>query len=237
MPGMWTLAARIVITARPSMNGTVLALLPSNPPIVMKQTKRERMKTLNTILSCLFITSLSHAQQELRGKVEDIRNTTGQFVLDGTTIPLISSTLDLNSLEQQGQHLVMTVVDVGTTGTILNVITTTPTTKILDMGNLRIGRSESWRVSGMSGSVAWVFAGARNSTSYLPLGPLGVWLLGSGARLLANGSVTSLGFYQFQFTMPNLPSLIGVEITSQAVVQEPGGKVLLTNPDSKVIQS
>jgi hypothetical protein len=174
--------------------------------------------------------------QLLRGKVEDVSNTTNQFFLDGTRIDLVSSTLNLNALV--GQQLTMQVIDVSQGGrAILDVRSATPTTKMLDMGNLRFGRAESWQVNGVPGSRTGVFLTLTNMTSYVPFGASGTWVLGGIAPLLASGTINAAGQYEFKLTTPNIPSLVGVEFTSQAAVIDPQNNFILTNPDSKEVRA
>ena len=49
--------------------------------------------------------------------------------------------------------------------------------------------------------------------------------------------MNALGRFRFNFTMPTIPQLVGVEFTSQAVVVEPTGLLLVTNPDCKDVRN
>ena len=170
--------------------------------------------------------------QLLRGKVEDVKNTQNRFVLDCTNIPLTSTRLNLNLLV--GQQYIMQVTNTGTaTSPSLEVQSVTATTKIFDMGNIRLGRSDRWQVRGKPNSTTAVGVTATSLTSYTPMGPLGTFLLGPNFVLLRRGTLNQLGVFEFSYQPPNLTSLVGMSFTGQALIQEPNGFLLLSNPDCK----
>jgi hypothetical protein len=172
----------------------------------------------------------------LRGKVEHVRNTTNQFFLDGTSIPLVSKALSLEGFV--GMQTIMQVVNIGTrTRPTLDVRSAALTAKMFDMGNLRFGRAEVWQVNAAWGSSAVVYANAMAATSYLPVGAWGTWLLGPAPLRMASGVVSNLGQFRFRFTMPRIPALVGVAFTAQAVVQDKSGRITLSNADSKEVRS
>ena len=188
------------------------------------------------LVSGLLATTLTAQTQLLRGKVEDVRNTQNQFYLDCTNIPLTSANLNLNTMV--GQQFVMQVVNTGSaTSPRLEIKSVTATTKVFDMGNIRLGRSDRWQVRWKAGSRVVVGVTATAQTSYVPLGPLGTFLLGPYFGVLARGQTNQLGAYEFSYQPPNISTLVGMSFTGQALVQEPGGFLLLSNPDCKEVRS
>ena len=185
------------------------------------------------------IASLPAQGQTLRGKVEDVRNTQNQFYLDGTNIPVRSLVLDLNAIV--GQESILQVVDVGAPGApVLDVLGAVPTTKVLDMGNLRLGQGARWQVNAPPGSFALVYVTATAATGWLPFGDAGVWLLGSAFVGLRSGITSGAGQFEFTFTTPNLPELVGTSFTGQALVATSVAGAAtwsFSNPDAKVFES
>ena len=198
------------------------------------------MKTLSTIAAILIATTAATAQTQLvRGEVDSVSGT-NRFVLDCTRIPLVSATVDLRALHdatrQQDLFVEMQVRNAGSPSQpVLDVVSATIRPETFDMGNLRFGRSESWEVFGVPGSPAWVFVNHRSQTGYLPLGAAGTWLLGN-ALPIRNGTISGVGRFRFEFTMPTLPALVGQEFSAQAIVQE-NGVFRITEPDCKEVRN
>ncbi|MFQ5505196.1 MAG: hypothetical protein ACE5F1_10410 [Planctomycetota bacterium] len=190
----------------------------------------------NFLLAALFTCSVLPAQtQTIRGKVENVRNTTNRFFLDCTTIPVVSRNLNLNLLV--GQHSILSVANVGTpTSPVLDVRAATPTVKVFDMGNLILNKSGRWSVNGTPGSIAVVFLTATPQTGYLPLGPAGAWFLGLSVAPIAGGVIASHGQFGFSILMPNLPGLVGKSFSGQAATVT-GRSFLLSNPDCRAVRS
>ncbi|MEO6594814.1 MAG: hypothetical protein ABIP94_08690 [Planctomycetota bacterium] len=187
-------------------------------------------------LSCgvLFTTLLTAQTQTLRGKVEDVQGTVNQFFLDGTNLPLVSTALNLN--QWMNQQLIMQVVNIGTvTAPVIRVDSAVATTKVMDMGNLRLGQTSTFEVFAPAGSAAFMFMDFTSNTGFIPFGAWGVWLLGAAPYLHAGGITTGLNVFQAPFTTPNVPSLVGIDITSQAFVGD-HGNWFFSNPDNKTIQ-
>jgi hypothetical protein len=180
------------------------------------------MKTLLIASLLTAATNLSAQTQTLRGKVEDVRGTVNQFFLDCTTIPVVSNVLNLNLLV--GQDSILDVTNIGTaTSPILNVQAATPTTKVFDMGNLRVGQTTRWEVNAAPGSLAFVFFDFTSSTRYVPFGGFGTFLLGPGAVTVTSGTTNGAGQFQFNFTVPPSASVyIGTSFTGQALVATAG---------------
>jgi hypothetical protein len=196
---------------------------------------RPTMRLLPLIsLGCLLATTLTAQTHTLRGKVEDVSGTTNQFYLDGTNIPLVSSVLNLNAW--QGQQAVLQVVDVGSASApVLRVDGAVATTKVMDMGNLRLGQSSTFEVTAPAGSAAFMFLDFLSNTGFTPFGGFGVWLLGASPYLMASGFTGGQNQFQVQFATPNNPALVGLSITSQALVGD-HGNWFFSNPDNKSVE-
>ncbi len=187
------------------------------------------------LFTTLFAASAVAQTQLVRGKVEDVSGT-NRFVLDGTTIPLTSTVLNLNTLV--GGQFDLQVVNTGTaTQPSLRVESAVPVAKIFDMGNLRFGRAERWQVNFTAGSQTAVFVQATAAATYLPFGASGTWLLGTNAAFVTAGTVTSLGQFEFRVTMPTLPELVGVSFSAQALVVAPNGPLVIANVDAKEVRA
>lgn len=191
---------------------------------------------MKLLLSCVLLsTAFTCAQTEtLRGKVEDVPGTANQFFLDGTNLPLVSTALNLNAW--LGQQAILQVVNIGTaTAPVIRVDAAVATTKIMDMGNLRLGQSSTFEVFAPAGSAAFMFMDFTSNTGFLPLPGLGVWLLGFAPYLHAGGITNGAGVFQAAFATPANPSLVGLEVTTQALVGDHGAW-FFSNPDSKTVQ-
>lgn len=193
------------------------------------------MRPLSIVTFCL-LTSFAAAQTEiLRGKVEDVQGTQNQFFLDGTRLPLVSTALNLNTWI--GQQAEMQVVNVGTTAApVLRVDAAVPIAKVMDMGNLRLGRTSTFEVNTPTGSFAFVFIDFTSSGGFLPLGGAGSYLLGANPALLAQGFTNNPNQFRFVFTTPADQTLVGIEFSCQAISGTVAGGWSLSNADSKVAQ-
>ncbi len=198
------------------------------------------MKTASLLAVPLLLGTTALAQSQLvRGDVDSISGT-NRFQLECTQIPLVSSAVSLQQLNNlsSGQDIEfeMRVNNIGTPSQpVLDVLSAVQIPEIFDMGNLRFGRSESWEVLGAPGSLTAVYLGLRATTFYQPFGPFGTWVMGPEALPLRTGVIGGGGRFQFQFTMPTFPQLVGVEFTAQALVAEPT-RLLITNPDCKEVR-
>ena len=107
------------------------------------------------------------------------------------------------------------------------------------MGNLRLGQSSRWQVNAPSGTSAWIYVADTRRTGYTPLGAAGTWLLQSpGAVFFAFGVTSNFGQFEFSFTMPNIPALVGTSITSQALLYRGAtGAFTVSNPDCKEVEN
>ena len=196
--------------------------------------------SLFVTFSLLMATAAVGQTQLVRGDIADVPGT-NQFLLDCTNIQLVSSTVNLQQLHEQsrGQNIdyAMQVTDVSGNGTVLNVVTASVIPEVLNMGNLRFGRTETWEVLGTPGSLVGVWVTARALTSYLPVGSLGTWLLGANTLLVRQGQIGGGGQLQFGIQMPTLPALVGVDFTAQSVILDPSNQLTITHPDCKTVRS
>jgi hypothetical protein len=194
------------------------------------------MKTTLSMLAALTFAATTVAQTvTIRGKVEDVQGTQNQFYLDGTNIPLVSNTLNLNLW--QGQDAILDVVNVGTASApTLRVDAATATTKMMDMGNLRLGETRTWEVFAPSGSGAFIFMDWTANTRFAPVpGFQGAVFLGDSPHFLTGG-ITFGGVFQTTFTTPNNPALVGLAVSSQALVTT-NTAWILSNVDGKVVEN
>lgn len=192
------------------------------------------MRILSFLPLAVFAASVAAQTVTLRGKVEDVQGTQNQFFLDGTNLPLVSTALNLNTLV--GQQAIMQVVDIGTPAApLIRVDSSVPTTKVMDMGNLRLGQSSTFEVNAPAGSAAFMFMDFQDNTGFLPVGGLGTWLLGLAPYLLAGGITDGQNQFEAQFFTPPNPQLLGLRITSQALVGD-HGTWFFSNPDNKTVE-
>lgn len=177
----------------------------------------------------------AHAQQvSLRGKVEDMPSQPGRFIVGCTVTELTSSVVDLNSFV--GQQVELTgswngsssapVVDVATMGTV---------NKLFEVGGSgQIGSELSFKVTSSSGDFAIMFAAL--DSGFMPAHRAGVLLLSLSPLLtVASGFVAPDGTLEVKGSIPNDPSLIGIEVHGQAFVAFAAGGAALSNPDCTTI--
>lgn len=192
------------------------------------------MRILAILPIALILTKTLAAQTHtLRGKVEDVQGTTNQFFLDGTNLPVVSSALNLNTWV--GQQAILQVVNIGTASApVVRVDAAVATIKVMDMGNLRLGQTSTFEVTAPAGSAAFMFMDFTANTQFLPFPAFGVWVLGMAPHLLAAGITNGQNQFQTPFATPAIPSLIGLQITSQALVGD-HGNWFFSNPDGKTV--
>ncbi len=193
------------------------------------------MRFVTALTAACILSAATTAQTTIRGKVEDVQGTANQFYLDGTIIPVVSNVLNLNLW--QGQHAFLDVTNIGTSlSPVLRVDAAIPTVKMMDMGNLRLGQTKTWEVFAPTGMSAFIFLDWTNNTGFTPLpGFGGGWLMGNQPFLLAGG-ITFGGVFQTTYTTPNNQALLGLEISSQALVGTQNTWEL-SNVDSKVVEN
>lgn len=193
------------------------------------------MRFVTALTAACILSAAAAAQTTIRGKVEDVQGTTNLFYLDGTTIPVVSNVLNLNNWEDQ--HAFLDVTNIGTAAApMLRIDAATPTTKMMDMGNLRLGETKTWEVIAPTGTSAFIFMDWTTNTGFTPIpGFGGAWLMGSQPFLLAGG-ITFGGIFQTTYTTPNNPALLGLEVTSQALVGSQSTWEF-SNVDSKTVEN
>lgn len=194
------------------------------------------MNLSKTLLLIAAATAVLPAQtQTLRGGVEDVQGTQNQFFLDCTNIPMVSNTANLNNWTNN--EAVMEVVNIGTAANpILRVDQIAPAAKIMDMGNLEFGESNSWEVNAPNGSFCFVFIDFVWNTGYTPFGNAGTYLLGQTPVSFRSGIATNQNQFRFNFTMPTLPQYLGVTVSSQALVGT-NGAWTFSNLDCKEVEN
>ena len=182
-------------------------------------------------LSLLALSALSAAQDvTMRGKVEDVSGTTGQFFLDCTDVDLSSGIFDLNLFVSQQVEIQGTWNgSVTNPSVIVNAIQVVPETFEIGGGG-KIGELAHPTVTGAPGSLAVTFASF--STSFVPFGGAGTGFLGGNVFPTGAGTIGGTGILQLDIPVPDDTSLIGVEIYGQGAIVG-GGFVTLTNPDCK----
>ena len=200
------------------------------------------MKLSHILIATILFAGGAVAQTQLvRGDIDIIKNTTGLFRLDCTAKGAPGATTgNLRGIQDRSRQkdieYEMQVEVVGNNPVQVNVLSAKQIPQLMDMGNLRLSRSDRWQVRGVPNSLAAVFMTATSMTSYLPVGPLGTWVLGGNYLLVNFGTIGATGQFQFSLQPPNLPGLIGQSFSTQALVREPSGRVLITNADCKTVR-
>ena len=171
---------------------------------------------------------MGNQTQTLRGRIE------GTFLLGGTTLPLVSSSVDLNSWI--GQQALMQVVDIGTASApVIRVDSAVAATQIMDMGSLHLGQSNAMTVTAPAGSAAYILLDFTSNSRFLPLAGFGVWLFGGSPYLLAGGITDPQNLFQAPFLTPANAALLGLAVSSQALVGD-HGNWFFSNADGATVQ-
>jgi hypothetical protein len=195
------------------------------------------MKLSYLLLSLVACPSIALAQGVLlRGKVEDVSGTSGQFFVDCTNVDLTSSAFNLNLFVGSQTEITGTWNGSSTNpAVVVTGIQTVPETFQLG-GGFKIGDEGKPHVVGAPGSLAVTMASL--STSFAPLGSWGSAFLGGNPFNTGAGTIGGSGQIEFTVPIPNDPSLVGVMVFGQgAVVNTGAGTVMLTNPDCKEIDN
>jgi hypothetical protein len=195
------------------------------------------MKLSYLPLSLLLFTPLAAAQSVmLRGKVEDVSGTTGQFIVDCTNVDLSSAAFNLNLFVGSQTEIHGTWNGSSTNpAVVVTAIQLVPETFEIGGGG-KIGETAKPTVTGAPGSLATTFA--STSTSFAPLGAWGSVFLGGNPFHTGTGTIPGGGTLELAIQIPNDPTLVGVDVFGQgAIIDTVGGTVLLTNPDCKTLES
>jgi hypothetical protein len=193
------------------------------------------MKLSLTLL--LALSTLASAQTvTLRGKVEDVSGTTGQFFVDCTDVDLSSALFNLNLFVGQQVEIGGTWNgSVGSPAVVVTEIQAVPESFEIGGGG-KIGKSAQPTVTAAPGSLAFTFASM--SSSFLPLGTAGTGFLGGAVVPTGSGTVGGSGILQLSIQIPNDPTLVGFNVFGQAVVVDPGLSAFwFTNPDCKELKN
>jgi hypothetical protein len=188
-------------------------------------------------LSSMLLTALPAQLQNVHGRVDNVSGSNPvRYELRCTTVPMVSSTLNLNLL--QGVFQQFQVVNIGTTAApILDVRSATPLARNFDMGNLRIGDDARWQVLGPVGALAFIAVDAGSNTGYHPFGAAGTWLLGPGAATIASGSIAGNGQFEIRFTVPpTAQPLVGSTFVGQGLFVN-NGQPTICNAERKVVEN
>jgi len=194
------------------------------------------------LITSAALASTGLAQVHLvRGDVDSVQNTR-TFVLKCTNVQLVSTTVNLQAMHDQARQnnifWEMQVKDVSANGRkILDVLTAVSKPKILDMGNIRLGRSDRWAIASTPGSAFAIYMASATQTDFLPVGALGSWILGFNFFLFHQGIVPATGLFQFSFQPPNIPALVGHTFASQALIVNKNSTALLSNAECKEVRS
>jgi hypothetical protein len=193
------------------------------------------MKLSLTLL--LALSTLASAQSvTLRGKVEDVSGTTGQFFVDCTDVDLSSALFNLNLFVGQQVEIGGTWNgSVGSPAVVVTEIQAVPESFEIGGGG-KIGESAQPTVTAAPGSLAFTFASM--SSSFLPLGTAGTGFLGGVVVPTGSGTVGGSGILELSIQIPNDPTLVGFNVFGQAVVVDPGLTAFwFTNPDCKELKN
>jgi hypothetical protein len=182
-------------------------------------------------LTCGLAPSLTAQVTMLRGRIET--SAPNQFHLAATKIPLTSATLNLS--QWSSIDAIMKVVHVGTAGTpLLRVESIAAASRDLDMSPLPVGGTGKLAVQAPAGATAAIFLDFASNGGFTPVPALGAWLLGSSPYLLAVGVTDASGQLPAKYAVPGDRQLVGLLITSQALVGD-RGVWFLTNADRQPV--
>jgi hypothetical protein len=191
------------------------------------------MKTILPFVALAFgfAANLSAQTVVLRGRVE--ADAPNQFHLGATKIPVTSAVLNLN--HWVGIDAIMKVADVGSHNAPLLLIQSIATSKRhLDMSPFPIGATGKVLVQASAGAKAAVFLDFASNSGFTPMPSLGTWLLGTSPYLLAVGKTDANGQFAADYAVPSDRQLVGLLITSQALLED-GGVWFLSNPERQAV--
>ncbi|MCI0588147.1 MAG: hypothetical protein L0323_15055 [Planctomycetes bacterium] len=198
------------------------------------------MKT-SSALSCLFallgIAGSAAAQPvSFRGKVEDVSGTSNQFVVDGTSTALTSSTINLNAFVGE-QVLIGGVWNGSSAAPSVSVQTISIVPRTFEVGgNGSIGNEIRFGAFGAPGDAAVLVAALQ--PTFLPLPGLGVAFLDPmNIIVVGAGAIGQDGNFEVEVAIPNDPAFVGLDVLGQGAISGPGAGLIVANPDSKTIQA
>lgn len=172
-------------------------------------------------------------QVTLRGEVEDVPRSPGQFVLNFTEVKLIGAGASLGALAEQ--KVVLTGEWDGNAATPTVVVTSaSPSTETFEIdGALKVGGACSIALIGTPGTPA--FGYLSTSLDFVPL-PNGEVALIDFTRIVFSVATTipGSGEREVPFSIPNNPALAGLQIFGQGAFLS-GGFIEVSNPYSATI--
>lgn len=189
---------------------------------------------LRSVLALVLLSSVAAAQQvTLRGKVEDGPGR-GQFLVDCTNTALTSSNVNLNLFN--GQHVQIKGVFNGAPGApSVDVVSIQPVAEIFELrGNPEVGAKIRFGATYTPGTRVAFHVALKPGFRPVSLAT-GTFFLDRSAARLASGVISQRGNLELELAMPNDPTLVGQTAYAQAVLVT-NGKVILSNPDCKVIR-
>lgn len=193
------------------------------------------MRLLPMTTLCLLASFATAQTHLLRGKVELAPGTTNRFLLDGTQLPLTSSVVNLNAWI--GQDALMKVVQVGTTTTpLLRVESARSTRPIIFVGDMHVGRLAQFEAVVPDGSFVAMYIDLTSNTGFTPLGNMGTYLLGATPTLVASGFTNQPNLFQSHIQTPYDQTLLGVDISGQAIVVERSNEIYLSQAVQQTVQ-
>lgn len=194
------------------------------------------MKALPALLPFLLAASAASAQQvTLRGEVQAVAGTGGQFLVDCSNVELQSSTINLAPF-------------VGSQTTIAgrwNGSFSSPRVEVTDIqivaqtfeivGSNKIGEVAILSISGSSTSVFEIYTSL--GSFFVPFGSAGaVMLEPQTLSRVVRGVIGSEGNFQIKVPIPNASALIGTTIFGQGIKSPGVGSFFLTNADCRTIE-
>lgn len=188
-------------------------------------------------LAALATTALPAQVFRLHGDIE--ATSTGFRLACSHDIELVSRSFSLRQLQRQsaslGHEYEMKVVDRRIPGrTVLEVLQVQPAGDLIEISQMTVGKTYNVKIAPAQATKFAVFGGLRKKTSVALAPSIDGWILGRDATLLYAGPVVS-GAATFQSQLPNDPTMVGVEVTMQAVLSNPWSGTTVTNPDCALI--
>jgi hypothetical protein len=175
-------------------------------------------------------------QVTFRGQVEDVQGTQNQFFVDCTDISLTSAAFDLNLFV--GEQTEITGLWNGSAAFPSVEVTAIETVaqSFSIGGGAKIGEKINFGVMGENGDIGVGFASA--GPGFLPFAPHGVIQVDfANGFIVGSGTIFSAGDVEFEFSIPDNPALVGMEIWGQGAVIDPTTfAMVLTNSDCRAIE-
>lgn len=197
------------------------------------------MKVLSTLLRfaapLLLVLPAMSQTLTFRGQVEDVQGT-NDFLVDCTNVQLSSSLFDLNLFVGQQTQITGNWNGSNTLPTVVVTAISVITESFGMGGNAKIGGDLRFDVTSTPGDITAIYG--AEGFGFFPIGMLGaVQLDPTSVFLVALGTIPGGGNLEFEFTVPNDPTLVGMTFYSQAIVVSPSAPNFITNSDCKTISN